>query len=99
MVGTLPLRPSRWTSRGQSAARVASAGSPRTWRTASRAAASPLGVRPPAWGRGAIVPVVRRRCRRVSTPVRLPPNRAAKARWEPSFASEARRIFARRARA
>jgi hypothetical protein len=70
-MATLTQRPCRGWSRSRSSARVASACSRSNWSTVSTAASSQLRLRSPACGRGAIVPVVRRRWSNFSTNARL----------------------------
>src|SRR5918911_3989978 len=84
MVGTLTRR-LRWAqSRSHHSANVASGCSCTRRRTTARAASSQRARRPPAWGRGAIVPLVPRRRNSFSTNDWLTPKRAARARCEPS---------------
>jgi hypothetical protein len=91
--GTLTRR-LRWAQRrSHHSAQGASGCSCTRRRPTASAASSQRARRPPAWGRGAIVPLVRRRRSRVSTTDGLTPKRVARARGEPSRGSEARRIF------
>ena len=99
LVAPRPQRPRRCPSHAPRAATVAAAGSWSPWRTTTSAACSPRGWQPPACGRGAIWPVLRRRWTSFATTARLTPHRAARGWCEPQCSSYARRLVSRRSRA
>jgi hypothetical protein len=96
LLGTLTCRP-RWAKRRSPTAASGASGCAGTQeRTTASAASLQRARRLPAWGRGTLSPVRRRR--RFSTNDWRTPTRAARARREPSRCASVRRSCCRRSR-
>ena len=96
LVGTLPRMPCVSATRAHRASQVSAGGARPASRLTISAAVASRRCGPPACGGGATAPVRRWRRRCFATQDTLPPNRSARARWEPSRRVEAGTIFGRK---